>query len=81
VLAGLLAEGIDVRGFVPTRLTQSDLAGAWRIVSFGPRLLSLLPPGASFEHWSDVPAVSDGFKAARNAMLPGLRRLIDEAKA
>lgn len=76
--AGLLAEGIDVRGHRPRRLTPDDLAGATRVVSFGCDLDGLAPPGATVERWDDVPAVSEGFPAARAAILRRLPGLIDE---
>ena len=66
--AGLLAEGIDVRGLRPRRVTREDLAQAWKVVSFGPDLADLLPAGRAVLRWDDVPAVSDGFDAARAAI-------------
>ncbi|HVQ75956.1 MAG TPA: hypothetical protein VMT79_10510 [Candidatus Binatia bacterium] len=75
--AGLLAEGIDVRAHRPRRVTPEDLAGAARVVSFGCDLDGLAPPGA-VERWDDVPAVSDGFHAARAAILRRLPGLIAE---
>lgn len=76
--AGLLAEGIDVRGWRPRRLTASDLAPAWRVVSFGPQLSDVVAAGVPLERW-EVPHVADGFAAATEAMLDGLRELVDEA--
>src|SRR4029453_4746257 len=56
VVAGLLAEGIDVRAWQPRPLTPGDLAGACRVVSFGPDLSHLVPDGTLIQVWSDVPA-------------------------
>jgi arsenate reductase (thioredoxin) len=69
VIAGLLADGLDVRGQRPRRAAREDLADAWRIVAFGCDLHGLAPPGVSVERWDDVPAVSEGFDAARSAIV------------
>jgi protein-tyrosine-phosphatase len=63
--AGLLAEGVDVRGHQPRRATGADLAGARRVVAFGCELGELAPAGVPVEQWADVPAVSEGYAAAR----------------
>lgn len=76
--AGLLADGIDVRGHRPRRVTPEDVGGAARVVSFGCDLDGLAPPGVAIERWDDVPAVSEGFPAARAAILRRLPALIDE---
>ena len=75
VLAGLLRDGIDVRGRWPRLVTREALAAAWRVVAFGCDLDGLAPPGTPVIRWDDVPAVSDGFERARDviaARLPGL---------
>ncbi len=72
--AGLRADGIDVGGQRPRRVTPEEIAKAWRVVSFGCDL-EALAPGVRPERWDDVPAVSDGYHAARDAIvarLPGL---------
>jgi hypothetical protein len=77
VVAGLLADGLDVRGQRPRRVTPGDLAGAWRVVSFGCDLDGLAPPGVGVIRWDDVPAVSDGFSAARDAIVGRRPQLLD----
>jgi arsenate reductase (thioredoxin) len=74
--AGLLAEGIDVRGWQPRPVTSADLASAWRIVSFGPDL-RLVTADPRVEHWHDVPPVSERFEATRAAILVRLPTLLD----
>jgi len=72
--AGLRAEGMDVGDHRPHRVTPEEIARAWRVVSFGCDL-EALAPGFRPERWDDVPAVSDGYRAARDAIvtrLPGL---------
>jgi arsenate reductase len=76
VVAGLAAEGIDVGAWQPRLVTRDDLAGAWRVVSFGPGLWHLLAKGTLVEVWDDVPAVADGLQAAKATIAGRLPRLI-----
>ena len=77
VLGELLAEGVDLRGQRPRRVTREDVAGASRIVAFGCEL-GPLAAGVPVERWDDVPAVSDDFRNARAAIDARLTRLLDD---
>jgi protein-tyrosine-phosphatase len=82
-VAGLLAEGIDVRGQRPRRVTDDDLRAAARVVSFGCDL-GAVAPGIPVERWDDVPAVSENYRAARDmivARLPALLERVPRASA
>lgn len=75
VVAGLLADGLDVRGRRPRRVTREELAAADRVVAFGCDVEALAPPGTPVIRWDDIPAVSEDFAKARDAIaarLPGL---------
>lgn len=76
VCEGLLREGLDVRHHRPRGVTRQELAGAWRVVSFGCDLSHLASPGLAVERWDDVPPVSDGFPAARDAIARRVDQLI-----
>lgn len=76
VVTELLAEGIDVRGAQPRNVTAADVASATRIVSFGCDL-GALAPSVPVDRWDDVPAVSDGYEAAREAIDARVARLVD----
>lgn len=78
VKRGLLQDGLDVSGQRPQRVTRKQLAAAWHVVSFGCDLTDLAPSGLAVERWDDVPLVSDGFQAARDAILARVRRLLDD---
>ncbi len=78
VVQGLLGDGIDVRGRRPRQVTRTDLERASRVVTFGCELGDLAPPGLALERWDDVPAVSEDFKKARDAIVSRLPRLLDE---
>lgn len=75
---GLLEEGLDVRGHRPRSVTPEELAAAWRVVSFGCDLSHIAPPDLAVERWDDVPLVSEGFDAARDAIAGRVRRLMDD---
>ena len=77
-VAGLRADGLDVSATRPRLVTRADLVGAWRVVEFGCDLTALAPPDAAVERWGDVPAVSEGYAAARDAMTARLHRLLAE---
>jgi arsenate reductase len=77
-VAGLLAEGIDVRGQRPRRVTGDDIRRASRVVSFGCDL-GALAPGIPVERWDDVPAVSENYQAARDAIVSRLPALLESA--
>jgi arsenate reductase len=78
VVAALLADGVDLRGRRPRRVTREDVEGASRIVTFGCDLGDAAAPGARIERWDDVPAVSDDFDRARAAIDAKVARLLDE---
>jgi hypothetical protein len=78
VLHALLAEGIDLRGERPRHVTREAIAGAAAVVSFGPDLSGVVPPGRPVIRWDDVPALSEDFEAGRAAILARLPALLEE---
>jgi protein-tyrosine-phosphatase len=78
--AGLLAEGLDVRGHRPRALAPGDLAGASRVIAFGCDIGEMVPPGVPVEQWSEVPAVSDGYAPARAAVVSHFPDLLDRCR-
>jgi protein-tyrosine-phosphatase len=77
VVKELLAEGIDVQSLRPRLVTPEDVASASRIVTFGCDVAPLRPQ-VPVDRWDDVPAVSDGYEAAREAIDARVARLVDE---
>jgi arsenate reductase (thioredoxin) len=77
VVKELRAEGIDVQGLRPRLVTSEDVASASRIVTLGCDVAGL-GPHAPVDRWDDVPAVSDGYEAAREAIDARVARLVDE---
>lgn len=75
-VAGLTQDGLKPIDDAPVSLTSADITGAGRVIAFGSLLL---PAGATAtESWTHVPAVSEDYARARDAMMPELQRLVRE---
>jgi hypothetical protein len=72
---GLAAEGLTAAPARPRPMTLYDLSSAARVVSFGCDVA--LNDGRPAEQW-DVPAVSDGYGAARDQIVAKVERLVAE---
>ncbi len=75
VVRGLAEDGLDVKGRTPRLLTEADIANADVVVSLGCGVQT----GSTSEaltSWDDIPAVSDGYAAARDAITERLRTLL-----
>jgi arsenate reductase len=73
---GLKADGYDLGDLKPTKVSEKDLKGAARIVSFGPDLRPWLPGGATVADWSATPSVSEGYRTARDYIRQQLETLL-----
>jgi hypothetical protein len=62
---GLRADGYDAGSLKPTKVSEKDLTGAVKMVSFGPDLKPWLADGAAVLDWSATPSVSEDYRAAR----------------
>src|SRR3989442_5183079 len=75
---GLAADGLTATPSRPRPVTLYDLETATRVVSFG---CDVVPArGQRVEQW-DVPAVSDGYAAARDRIVANVERLVAELAA
>ena len=77
VVQGLKDDGIDVSGEKPNAASAALLSDATHVVSFGPDIRTLAPPGAKVEYWKDVPNVADGYESAREAIVRKVESLLD----
>jgi protein-tyrosine-phosphatase len=75
---GLAGEGLHAAPSRPRPVTLYDLDTAARIVSFGCDIQTL--KGQRIDQWN-VPAVSDGYAAARDRIVANVERLISELAA
>ena len=72
---GLAGDGLQPAAARPRPVTLYDLESATRIVSFG---CDVTPShGQRVEQW-DVPAVSEGYEAARDRIVANVQRLVAE---
>jgi len=77
---GLKADGYDAGNRKPTKVSEKDLQGAARIVSFGPDLKPWLADGTAVLDWSATPSVSDDYQRARNYIRQQLEILLKDFK-
>jgi arsenate reductase len=78
VVQDLRDDGIDVAGRRPRRPTGADVEGAALVVTFGCDLGDLASRGRRIERWDDVPAVSENFQRARDAIVARVTTLLDD---
>ena len=74
-VTGLASDGLAARPGRPRPLTRYDLDAATHVVSFGCDVDAGATPT---ERWDDVPAVSDGYEAARDRIVARVERLVAE---
>jgi protein-tyrosine-phosphatase len=79
VLTGLRADDL-APGEKPTKLSEGDLVGASRIVTFC-KLPETYYKKVTVEEWDDVPPVSEDYQKARDAILHHIERLLDKLQA
>ena len=72
---GLAGEGLPGRPERPRPVTLHDLGAAARVVTFG---CDVRAESAPTERWDDVPAVSEGYPAARDRIVARVERLVAE---
>jgi protein-tyrosine-phosphatase len=81
VVAALQDDGIEVAGHEPRRVTGEDLASAYRVISLGCDVESIVSPGMRIDRWDDVPPASRDLAASREAIRCHLNALIDQLAA
>lgn len=68
VLAGLESDGLHPLDESPTKLADDDFAGVSHVVAFCDVALPV-KSNAQLYSWKDVPAVSEGYAAARDEIV------------
>jgi protein-tyrosine-phosphatase len=77
---GLKTNGLDAGSLKPRKVSEQDLKGAARIVSFGPDLTPWLADGAKVSDWSATPSVSEDYGKAREYIRRQLEMLLKDFK-
>jgi protein-tyrosine-phosphatase len=75
VVAGMRRDGVDVSRRVPERLTRELAAPTRIVITFEPDVGAYVGSTCRVERW-DVPAVSDDYDIARNAIRARVDRLV-----
>jgi protein-tyrosine-phosphatase len=75
VVRGLADDGFDLTGRTPRRLTEAEIVDADIVVSLGCSLETGSAQPALIS-WDDIPAVSDGYARARDAIIARLRTFV-----
>ena len=75
---GLAGDGLPAAPRRPRPVTLYDLESSTRVVSFGCDVTSR--KGQAVDQW-DVPAISDGYTAARDRIVTNVERLVSELAA
>jgi hypothetical protein len=59
-------------------MDAAGIQAAWRVIVFGSEVRAAALAGVPFETW-DVPAVSDGYEAARDVIVERLSAVVRDA--
>jgi len=76
VLAGLQADGLTPIESAPQKLTDPDFDSAKFTIAFCNLSDEEYHQATKVENWDDIPAVSDGYEAARDALLNRINQLL-----
>jgi protein-tyrosine-phosphatase len=78
IVAGLRAEGIEVKDFQPQAVRIDDATRSRQVVTIGTDLpQAAQPTGAKVEQWNDVPAASTNYAAARESLRAHVSDLVE----
>jgi len=77
-LKGLRDDGLIVPTSKPASITSDDVTAATHIFAIGCSLPAHAASSGKAENWTDVPEVSDGYAASRDAIRKHVERLIDQ---
>jgi protein-tyrosine-phosphatase len=82
VSKGLAGDGLTVSGWQPSRVSIDDVQKAVRTVTLATELPRSIPVArAKLTEWNDVPAVSENYAAAREAIVRHLTELLGQLTA
>ena len=79
-VAGLRADGLSPAGQVPEKLSEVDVANAQQIVTFC-ELPEEYQNRIDIETWEGVPAVSENYEEARDAIVGRINLLLDKIRS
>jgi protein-tyrosine-phosphatase len=77
-LKGLHDDGLSVPSTKPASITDADVTAATHIFAIGCSLPAHASSSRKAENWTDVPEVSDGYAASRDAIKKHVEQLFDQ---
>ena len=77
---GMAADGLPIPEGVPLQISESEFRSALRVVRLGTSL-PVADTAMATEDWADVPAVGDGYPAARDSIRSHVSHLLDDLTA
>ena len=77
-LKGLRDDGLTLPTSKPSSITAADVTAATHIFAIGCSLPAHAVSSGKAENWTDVPEVSEGYAASRDAIEKHVERLIDQ---
>lgn len=77
-LKGLRDDGLALPTAKPTSITSGEVTAATHIFAIGCSLPAHAAASGKAEDWTDVPEVSDGYAASRDAIRRHVERLIEQ---
>ena len=78
VLCGLAADGLDVASWKPQKVGDADVVTANRVITIACSLPATRSTSAvKVTEWNDIPNVSDGYEAARKAIVDRVTELLN----
>jgi arsenate reductase (thioredoxin) len=77
-LKGLHDDGLSVPSTKPAAIAAADVTAATHIFAIGCSLPAHASSSGKAENWTDVPEVSDGYAASRDAIKRHVEQLLDQ---
>jgi arsenate reductase len=79
IATALAQDGIDVKDFVPARVSDEEISAAPRVIAIGVASRVLSPDAKiTIDTWNDVPAASENYGAARASLKQHVDALLTE---
>jgi arsenate reductase (thioredoxin) len=78
IVKGLRADGLAPTVDKPIKLDAKEIAGAAKVISFGPELSSVLPKGMQALDWSATPSPGKDYEVARDYIRREIANLISD---
>jgi protein-tyrosine-phosphatase len=75
-IKGLSEDGLTPTESAPQKLAEADIQSAQRVVTFGQFPIEYHGQ-AIIERWDDIPAVSENYAQARDAIIARIRHMLD----